>query len=77
MGQDQPAFRARQIYDAVYRQRVSDLVQITSLPVSSKKRIGFEAAAGLAAAGGASIKSTDGTRRYLLELGIGERLRRF
>jgi len=33
----QPAFRARQIYEAVYRERVSDLVEITTLPVSLRK----------------------------------------
>ena len=39
LGPDQPAFRARQVYDAVYRQRVADLVQITSLPVSLRKEL--------------------------------------
>jgi 23S rRNA (adenine2503-C2)-methyltransferase len=32
LGPDEPAFRARQIYDAVYRRRVTDLAKISSLP---------------------------------------------
>ena len=68
LGPEQPAFRARQVYDAVYRQKVSDLVQITTLPLSAKKTnwllkltLGLPELA-------AEYQSTDGTRRYLLEL---------
>ena len=67
LGPEQPAFRARQVYDAVYRQRVADLVQITSLPVSLRKELASRLAVGLPAPA-AEYKSTDGTRRYLLEL---------
>ena len=67
LGPEQPAFRARQLYDAVYRQRVADLVQITNLPVSLRKELASKLAVGLPALA-AEYKSTDGTRRYLLEL---------
>jgi 23S rRNA (adenine2503-C2)-methyltransferase len=67
LGTEQPAFRARQVYDAVYRQRVPDLVQITSLPVSLRKELASRLNVGLPAPA-AEYKSTDGTRRYLLEL---------
>ncbi|HTC90967.1 MAG TPA: 23S rRNA (adenine(2503)-C(2))-methyltransferase RlmN [Bryobacteraceae bacterium] len=67
LGPEQPAFRARQLYDAVYRQRVGDLVQITSLPASLRKQLSSRVAIGLPSPA-AEYKSTDGTRRYLLEL---------
>src|ERR1700733_10222879 len=67
LGPEQPAFRARQLYDAVYRQRVADLVQITSFPASLRKQLSSKVAIGLPSPA-AEYKSTDGTRRYLLEL---------
>ncbi len=63
----EPAFRARQIYEAVYRQRVSDLVQITALPISLRKELASKFPLGLPQVS-AEYKSVDGTRRYLLEL---------
>lgn len=67
----QPAYRARQIYEAVYRQRVSDLVQVTALPVSLRKEIASKLPLGLPQVS-AEYKSTDGTRRYLLRLDDGK-----
>src|SRR3984957_19210744 len=67
LGPEQPAFRARQVYDAVYRQREADLVQITNLPVTLRKELATRLALGLPVPS-AEYKSTDGTRRYLLEL---------
>ena len=55
------------MYDAVYRQRVGDLVQITSLPANLRKQLSSRVAIGLPSPA-AEYKSTDGTRRYLLEL---------
>ncbi|HEV8040535.1 MAG TPA: 23S rRNA (adenine(2503)-C(2))-methyltransferase RlmN [Bryobacteraceae bacterium] len=63
----QPAFRARQIYEAVYRERVSDLVQITTLPVSLRNELASKFPLGLPQVN-AEYKSVDGTRRYLLSL---------
>lgn len=67
LGQDQPAFRARQVYDAVYRQKVTDLVQITTLPLNLRKELASKVAVGLPEAA-AEYESKDGTRRYLLKL---------
>ena len=67
LGPEQPAFRARQLYDAVYRQRIGELGQATSLPVSLRKDLALTMSVGLPACA-AEYKSTDGTRRYLLEL---------
>ena len=33
LGPDQPGYRARQIYEAVYHGQAADLVQISTLPV--------------------------------------------
>src|SRR5579863_3075705 len=67
LGSEQRTFRARQIYDAVYRQRVGDLAQITNLPVSLRKELASKLTMGLPAPA-AEYRSSDGTRRYLLEL---------
>lgn len=67
VGPNQPAFRARQLYDAVYRQKIADLVQITNLPVTLRKELGSKLAVGLPALS-TEYCSSDGTRRYLLEL---------
>jgi 23S rRNA (adenine2503-C2)-methyltransferase len=63
----QPDFRARQVYEAVYRERVSDLVQVTALPLSLRKELALKHPLGLPQVG-AEYKSVDGTRRYLLAL---------
>jgi 23S rRNA (adenine2503-C2)-methyltransferase len=70
LGSDQPAFRARQIYDAVYRRRVSDLGSITGLPVSLRKNLSSQLTLGLPGPS-AQYSSVDGTQRYLLELQDG------
>jgi 23S rRNA (adenine2503-C2)-methyltransferase len=67
LGPTQPAFRARQIYDAVYRQRVSDLAKITTLPANLRKEIASKLAVGLPVLA-AQYGSSDGTQRYLLQL---------
>src|SRR6202044_2446837 len=67
LGQDQPAFRARQVYDAVYRQKVADLVQITSLPLNLRKELASKISVGLPGLA-AEYRSKDGTRRYLMKL---------
>jgi len=67
LGQDQPAFRARQIYDAVYRQRVSAVGEITTLPVSLRKELATKLDLGIPQLV-AQYGSVDGTQRFLLGL---------
>jgi 23S rRNA (adenine2503-C2)-methyltransferase len=67
LGPDQPAYRARQVYDAVYRQKVSDLRQITSLPLNLRKELALKISVGLPELE-AEYRSKDETRRYLLKL---------
>jgi 23S rRNA (adenine2503-C2)-methyltransferase len=70
LGAEQPAFRARQIYDAVYRQRVGELADITSLPVTLRKQLDSRLALGLPEPA-AEFRSVDGARRFLLKLADG------
>ena len=70
LGPGHPQFRAKQIYTALYRRRVADLVQVTTLPaalrleLSGPRRVGLPEIA-------QRFESTDGTRRYLLRLEEG------
>ena len=67
LAKDQPPFRARQLYDAVYRQKVSEIVQISNLPAALRNEL--SAAYNIGLPGQIShYESVDGTRRYLLRL---------
>ncbi len=69
---DQPAYRARQIYEAIYNQRLPSLDEITTLPTALRDA--------LKAAGHAvglpqivqTARSIDGTERYLVRMADGE-----
>ena len=68
----EPAYRARQIFDAVYGQRVDALEQISTLP---KEFRGLLSQKGIAVGSlgiSAKFKSSDGTVRYLFELRDGQ-----
>jgi 23S rRNA (adenine2503-C2)-methyltransferase len=67
LGAGQPAFRAKQIYEAVYRRRVTDVAQISNLP----KALRAELQLGLPEIE-KRFESADGTRRYLLKLADGK-----
>ncbi len=51
----------------MYRQKVADLVQITSLPLNLRKELASKVSVGLPELA-AEYQSSDGTRRYLLKL---------
>jgi 23S rRNA (adenine2503-C2)-methyltransferase len=65
------AFRATQLYDAVYRQRVSDVGGISNLPKQLRERLAQEFPMGLPALE-RRYHSIDGTCRYLLKLSDGK-----
>jgi 23S rRNA (adenine2503-C2)-methyltransferase len=67
LGRDQPAYRARQIYEAVYRRRLPDLQSVSNLPKDLRGRLPV----GLPDVE-RRFDSTDGTRRYLLRLADGK-----
>lgn len=70
LGPDQPGYRARQVYNALYHQRVPDLVQISSLPAALRQDLSARYGVGLPEIA-QRFESVDGTRRYLLRLEDG------
>src|SRR6202521_4004019 len=72
LGTGQPAYRGQQLFDAVYRQKIERLDQVSTLPLEYRARLveqGWEV--GLPAIARKFI-SSDGTVRYLVELADGE-----
>src|SRR5690349_11920900 len=67
LGPEQPAFRAHQLFDALYKQVVADLSEISTLPKSLKNQLLNKFSTGLPAIEKV-YSSLDGTRRYLLQL---------
>jgi len=66
----QPGYRAAQIYRAIYREKVGDLVQISTLPAQVRSELSEHAELGLPQLD-RRYDSIDGTRRYLLRLQDG------
>ncbi len=67
IGPKQPSFRARQLYDALYRQQVADLAEISSLPQALRTQLVSDFSTGLPRTE-KRFDSVDGTKRYLLRL---------
>jgi 23S rRNA (adenine2503-C2)-methyltransferase len=67
LGPDAPPFRARQVYEGVYRQKVEELVQISTLPATIRQELSDSYRVGLPGLE-RRYESVDGTRRYLLKL---------
>jgi len=70
LGPDQPGYRAKQIYEAIYRGQAGSLVQISTLPTALREDLASRHALGLPQVAHL-YQSTDGTRRYLLALEDG------
>ena len=71
LGSNHPRFRARQLYDALYRQRITGLERITNLPQPLRAQLGQEYSLGLPQIE-RGFDSADGTRRYLFRLADGK-----
>jgi 23S rRNA (adenine2503-C2)-methyltransferase len=69
-GLGEKPFRARQLYDAVYRRRITDFESMTDLP-KTLRRILEERAVVTRTGIDSLFVSSDGTRRFLLKLGDG------
>lgn len=67
LGPQQPSYRARQLYDALYRKQVANLSEISTLPQTLRLQLVTGQTLGLPALE-RRYDSTDGTRRYLLSL---------
>src|SRR3954452_7305660 len=67
LGPGQPPYRARQVYDALYRQQTFDFSQISTLPQSLKNQLLTSFVPGFPVVD-KRYDSSDGTQRYLLRL---------
>lgn len=67
----EPAFRAGQIYEALYANRAASLLEITTLPTALREHLANTAALGLPDIA-ERYESRDGTNRYLLNLDDGK-----
>ena len=72
LGSGQPAYRGQQLFDALYRQKMDRLDQVSTLPLEYRAwlveqgwTVGFPSIA-------RKFVSSDGTIRYLVELSDGE-----
>jgi 23S rRNA (adenine2503-C2)-methyltransferase len=70
LGPSQPAYRARQIYRALYRERVTSVDRMTALPAELRRDLASRIEFGLPVVT-EQYGSVDGTRRYLLGLSDG------
>ena len=68
----EPAYRAKQIMDAVYRQRVETLAEISTLPQEFRERLAESGVSVGAARIEKKFSSVDGTVRYLIGFGDGQ-----
>jgi len=72
LGSGQPAYRGQQLFDAIYRQKIERLDQVSTLPLEYRARLAEE---GWGVGFPAIVRrfvSSDGTVRYLVELADGE-----
>jgi len=70
LGSNQPAFRAKQLYEALYRTQASDLAEVSTLPAALRASLAERHSVGLPEVA-RCYDSADGTRRYLLRLADG------
>jgi 23S rRNA (adenine2503-C2)-methyltransferase len=71
LGPGQPAFRARQLYHALYQGRIHDFRHMTNLPAALRAELETNFTPGIPEIA-SYFDSRDGTRRYLLELADGK-----
>ena len=72
VGSGQPAYRGQQLFDAIYRQKIEHLDQVSTLPLEYRSRLADEGwNVGVPAIAG-KFASTDGTVRYLMTMADGE-----
>ena len=69
---NQPAYRAQQLFDALYRQRTEALDQISTLPREYRARLGEQGWGIGMPRITRTFTSRDGTIRYLVEMADGE-----
>src|SRR5215475_300452 len=68
----EPSYRARQMFEALYRQRVESLEQISTLPASLRRELSERGYGIGAPAIESKFQSLDGTVRYLIACSDGQ-----
>jgi 23S rRNA (adenine2503-C2)-methyltransferase len=68
----EPAFRGRQLAEGLYRQRLTDLEELTTLPKALRQRLAAEGCEVGRPRIAQVFKSVDGTERYLIECRGGD-----
>jgi 23S rRNA (adenine2503-C2)-methyltransferase len=68
----EPSYRAKQIMEAVYRQRVESLEEISTLPLEFRQKLAASGVTIGAARIEKKFESVDGTVRYLIRFGDGQ-----
>jgi 23S rRNA (adenine2503-C2)-methyltransferase len=71
LGPDSAPYRAKQVYEGLYRQKVLDLVQISALPGAVRQELAESYSVGMPGVE-RRFDSVDGTKRYLLRLSDGK-----
>jgi 23S rRNA (adenine2503-C2)-methyltransferase len=71
LGEAVPAFRAKQVYEGIYRQRAARLAEVTTLPSTLREDLEARFRVGIPEVD-ARFRSADDTRRYLLHLEDGK-----
>ena len=69
---NQPAYRAQQLFDAVYRQKIEQLDQISTLPREYRVWLGEQGWGIGMPRITQKFESRDGTVRYLVEMADGD-----
>ena len=69
---NEPAYRAQQIFEALYRQRVESLEQISTLPASLRSELSAREFTVGTPRIESKFQSVDGTVRYLIACGDGQ-----
>src|SRR5271154_6578363 len=72
LGSGQPAYRGQQLFDAVYRQKIDQLDEVSTLPVEYRARLAEEGWSVGFPRISRRFVSRDGTVRYLVELADGQ-----
>ena len=68
----QPRYRGRQLFEAMYRSRITSFDEISNLPKDFRLRLKEQGYSILRPSISRQFQSTDGTIRYLVEMNDGE-----
>src|SRR5436309_7591502 len=71
-GFQQPSYRGKQLFEAIYRKRIVSLDEISNLPIEFRKELSGQAYSIRSEEVAGKFKSSDGTARYLIRFPDGQ-----